>query len=210
MAEEETEDDLPAVRMEYRETHRYPVHNEAVLSLIGQNLSLHCRVLDLSLGGCRLRAKNQFKTRPKVPVEVTFKIRGLPMLLRGIIQWTDGEDLFGIRFVDLSSRRKDALVDLLYEIAAFRASEAKRKDGTRAALCPTEDQAPEQPSAPPVSEQFAPRQQPAELRLAGQPTPIAGAREPRAQSPQEEESEEMRESGKPVRPADSDEKPLQD
>jgi hypothetical protein len=104
---------------------RHPVDEEAVLNVIGQinfigqSLNVHCSVIDLSFGGCRLRAKDPFWAKPELPVEVTFNIRGLPMLLSGTIRWTDGNGVFGIRFVDVSSRRKEALDDVLAEITTF-------------------------------------------------------------------------------------------
>jgi hypothetical protein len=100
---------------------RYPVRDDALLSLVGQDLSVQCSVLDLSLGGCRLRAKERFRAESQVPVEVTFTLRGLPLLLPGVIQWTDFAENFGIRFLDMRSRRKEALEEVLAEIAALHA-----------------------------------------------------------------------------------------
>jgi hypothetical protein len=131
--EEQDKAQVPeAVGEAARTSHRHPVQNDALLTVIGETDEIgqsliiqHCSVLDLSLGGCRLRAKEPFAAQAKLPVEVTFRIRGLPMLLRGTIQWTDGRDTFGIRFVDVSSRRKAALNEVLSEMEAMHASEER-------------------------------------------------------------------------------------
>jgi hypothetical protein len=118
----------PALGNEDRNFPRHLIHDDAVLSLIGQSHSVPCRVLDLSLGGCRLRAKELLRTRQRVSVEVTFKIRGFPMLLCGVIQWTDGVDLMGIRFVDLNSRSKEALAEVVREIEEEHAAKGVSED----------------------------------------------------------------------------------
>jgi hypothetical protein len=84
-------------------------------------------VLDLSAGGCRLRAKQPFRAEAQLHVEVTFKIRGLPLLLPGVIQWTDCAENFGIRFSDMRARRKEGLVEVLTEVAALHAKRLARE-----------------------------------------------------------------------------------
>ena len=117
---------VPKTGAEDRASNRHPVRDDAVLSVIGQSnvigqtLTVDCSVLDLSVGGCRLRAKGRFIAKPQLVVEVTFTIRGLPMMLRGTIQWTKGEDTFGIRFLEMSSRRREDLNEVLAEIEGFR------------------------------------------------------------------------------------------
>jgi hypothetical protein len=129
----------------YRSSQRHPVRSGASLSVLGQDLSVQCNVLDLSLGGCRLRTMDRLEAEAQVRVEVTFKVRGLPLLLPGVIQWTDCADLFGVRFLEMSHRRKEMLVEVLAEIAALRsgkpakvASEeaSKRKTGIHALAQP--------------------------------------------------------------------------
>ncbi len=164
-----------AVGAEGRTSHRHPVHENALLSVIGMSLSVHCNVLDLSLGGCRLRARDRFRAEAQTQVEVTFTIRGLPMLLPGVIQWTDCEDQFGIRFLEMSSRRKDALAELLSEIAAFHAGELAGSAGRGAAQRKTEIHVVEQPSSHPAA-----AQPPANLGPFESLTPTADFRERRA------------------------------
>jgi len=188
---EENAEGKPALGIECRESPRLPVNDDAKLTLIGQDSSVPCTVLDLSQGGCRLRAKQRLKVRPRIPVEVTFKIRGLPMLLCGVIQWTDYADMFGIRFVDVSSRRKEMLAELIGEIEAIHAGELKRLGNT-----PSDRRADPRVMAPPAqpgSLEIVPRRQPAELQQTdirpdpqpAQPTQIADAGEDRVRSRQE-------------------------
>jgi hypothetical protein len=180
MEEDEKAQNLAAVGAEGRTAHRHPVHSGALLSVIGQDLSVHCNVLDLSLGGCRLRARGEFRVEAQVRVEVTFTIRGLPMLLPGIVQWTNCAGHFGIRFLDMSARRKDALVEVLSEIAAFHAGELARADSGGATRRKIGIHVVEQPSTQPAPAQFGSTQRPDELRDSDQPAGMADGRERRA------------------------------
>lgn len=127
MEENERAQILEAEKTRYRTSQRHPVHSSALLSVLGQDLNVQCSVLDLSLGGCKLHATDPFKAEAQVRVEVTFTIRGLPLLLPGVIQWTDSADHFGVRFVDMSDRRKEMLVEVLGEVAVLQ---ARRPTGT--------------------------------------------------------------------------------
>jgi c-di-GMP-binding flagellar brake protein YcgR len=106
---------------------RYFVEEAAVLLLMDRGSTMECKVLDFSLGGCRLRTREAFFPGIGVCAEVTFNVRGIALRFRGVTQWTDGQCLVGIRFVDLSSRRKDALSEVLSEVAAEHAVEAEKQ-----------------------------------------------------------------------------------
>ena len=180
MEEDEKAQILAAVGAEGRTSHRHPVHSGAMLNVIGQDLSVHCNVLDLSLGGCRLRAKDQFRVEAQVRVEVTFTIRGLPMLLPGVVQWTDCAGNFGIRFTNMSSRRRDALAELLAEIAAFHAGELARAASGGTAQRKTEIHIVPRPSSQPAAAQSVPTRLPAELGDSDKPARMADGSERRA------------------------------
>jgi hypothetical protein len=180
MEEDEKAQILAAVGAEGRTSHRHPVHSGALLSVIGQDLSVHCNVLDLSLGGCRLRAKDQFRVEAQVRVEVTFTIRGLPMLLPGVVQWTDCAGHFGIRFLGMSARRKDALVEVLSEIVAFHAGELARAASGGAARRKTGIHVVAQPSSQPAAVQSGSTQRPSELGDSDRPARMGDVRERRA------------------------------
>lgn len=106
---------------------RYFVDEAAVLLLMDRGSTMQCKVLDFSLGGCRLRTMEPFFPGIGVSAEVTFKVRGIGLRFLGVTQWTDGQSLIGIRFVDLSSRRKEALSEVVSEVAAVYAEEAEKQ-----------------------------------------------------------------------------------
>jgi hypothetical protein len=96
-----------------RTSRRHPVHDDASLCVIGQDLIVPCSV--------------QFRAEAQLHVEVTFRIRGIPMLLPGVIQWTDCAENFGIRFSDMRARRKEGLVEVLTEIATLQEERLARE-----------------------------------------------------------------------------------
>jgi hypothetical protein len=105
----------------------YYVDQDAELLLMDRGSTMHCKVLDFSLGGCRLRTWETFFAGIGVCAEVAFKIRGIDFRFRGVTQWADGQYLLGVRFVDLSERRKEALSEVLSEVAAEYAVEAEKQ-----------------------------------------------------------------------------------
>lgn len=127
---------------------RYFVEEAAVLLLMDRGSTMECKVLDFSLGGCRLRTREPFFPGIGVCAEVTFNVHGIALRFRGVTQWTDGQCLVGIRFVDLSSRRKDALSEVLSEVAAEHAVEGEKQLAEAAAVTgPAREEA-----APPAEE----------------------------------------------------------
>jgi c-di-GMP-binding flagellar brake protein YcgR len=106
---------------------RYFVEKAAVLLLMDRGSTMQCKVLDFSLGGCRLRTREPFFPGIGVCAEVTFEVHGIALRFRGVTQWTDGACLVGVRFVDLSSRRKEALSEVLSEVAAAYAEEGEKQ-----------------------------------------------------------------------------------
>lgn len=103
------------------------VDEAAQILLMDRGSTMQCNVVDFSLGGCRLRTWEPFIAGPRVCVEVTFKVRGIDLRFRGMTQWTDGRHLVGIRFVDLSSRRREDLAEVLSEVEAVNAARAEKE-----------------------------------------------------------------------------------
>lgn len=95
---------------------RYDVEEEAHLLLVKHGSTVPCRMVDLSLGGCRVRTKERFSAGIMVRVEVCFMVRGLAFRFSGVTQWTQGQHLVGIRFVDVAARRRNELAEALAEI----------------------------------------------------------------------------------------------
>jgi len=87
-------------------------------------VSFPCRIVDLSLGGCRIETRERFLAGRLMRVEVSFRARGLALQFNGITQWTDGHCLLGVRFVDVPHRRMDELAEVLGEVKEVNAAKA--------------------------------------------------------------------------------------
>jgi c-di-GMP-binding flagellar brake protein YcgR len=125
--------ELATERQNRRATPRCRVDEDARLLLVKHGSTLSCRVVDISLNGCRIRTQERFTAGILVRVEVTFKVRGFAFRFSGVTQWTDGRHLLGIRFVDVPARRREELVEALCEVEAENAAKAAQKLDTQAA-----------------------------------------------------------------------------
>jgi len=123
----EKEQALAAGRQERRTAPRFGVDQEAHLLLVKSDSSFLCSVADLSLNGCRIRTWERFRAGSMVRVEVTFKVRGFPFRFSGMTQWTDGQHLVGIRFMDVPARRRGELAEALSEVKAEKIAKAERQ-----------------------------------------------------------------------------------
>jgi c-di-GMP-binding flagellar brake protein YcgR len=112
---------------------RHGVDEEASLLLVNHGSTVSCRIVDLSLGGCCLRTKEQFKAGSMVRVEATFRVRGLAFRFSGMTSWTDSRHLVGIHFVDVPLRRREELVEALFEVAAENAAKAAQQAAAKRA-----------------------------------------------------------------------------
>jgi hypothetical protein len=108
-----------------RRHQRYAVEEAASLLLIRHGSAIPCRLLDLSLGGCRLHSSKPFLAGPMVRVEVIFKVLGEPLRIAGVTQWTKSNEFLGIRFLDMSERKRAKLLQLIEEISEPRSSGAQ-------------------------------------------------------------------------------------
>ena len=104
------------VRSERREGRRHPVDARAVLHLVSLGSKMHGRVLDLSLGGCCIRTDERFPLGIFRRVETEFNLQGLPFRLAGVTQSIHDRHLVGIRFLDVSERKRAQLTRLIDEI----------------------------------------------------------------------------------------------
>lgn len=77
---------------------------------------LRGRIVDLSLGGCRIRTEERFHVGIYTRIEAEFYLRGLPFRLGGVIQAIYDLNSFGVRFIDLSERKRQQLADLIAEM----------------------------------------------------------------------------------------------
>ena len=128
MGVEEKPDGLSTHVAERRIQPRYAVDDRATLLLLNQGLSVVAQIVELSLGGCRLRVPREHRLRPLARVEVAFKVNGIAFRLSGLTQWSDGRQLVGIRFGEMTPRRRDELAELLGEIEAEVAAKAAQAE----------------------------------------------------------------------------------
>jgi c-di-GMP-binding flagellar brake protein YcgR len=134
MESAEKAEELATGQQNRRAAPRQAVDEDARLLLVEPGCTLSCRLVDISLGGCRLRTKERFTAGAMVPVEVAFKVRGLAFRFSGITRWTDGRHLVGIRFAGVSARRREDLVEALSEVEAENAAKAAQQAAEKLAL----------------------------------------------------------------------------
>jgi hypothetical protein len=117
-----------ARRIERRKSIRHSVDEACVLVPLRYGSTLACQMLNLSLDGCMIRTREEFKAGIQIRVEVSFKVNGIAFRFNGVTQWTDGKNLAGIAFVDVIPRRREALADVLEEVDAARAAKAGKEE----------------------------------------------------------------------------------
>jgi len=105
---------------ERRSQPRYAVDEAATLHFIDVRAQISGRILDLSMNGCRIRTNERFPVGIYRRVETEFKLDGLPFRLGGVIQSVHDKFTVGIRFLDMSPRKRDQLVFLMDEIEAMQ------------------------------------------------------------------------------------------
>ncbi len=103
-----------------RESPREKVDTSAVITLVKIASRLRGRILDLSLGGCRIRADERFPVGIYTRVEIEFRLEGLPFRLGGVVQAIHDRHTVGIRFLDMSSRKREQLEQLIGDIREMK------------------------------------------------------------------------------------------
>lgn len=104
-------------RRERRQVQRHGVDSTAAVLLLDVHANVRGRILDVSLGGCRIRFEERFPVGIYRRVEVEFLLDGLPFRLPGVVQSLHDRFTVGIRFVDLSERKREQLLFVIEEIA---------------------------------------------------------------------------------------------
>lgn len=99
-----------------RRVPRFDVKEPATLTLVSHGSRSQCRILDLGLGGCRLHSDEKIALGASTRVEVSFKVNGIVLRFPGVVQWNDANHLVGVRFAQMSSRRRDELAEILAEV----------------------------------------------------------------------------------------------
>jgi c-di-GMP-binding flagellar brake protein YcgR len=106
----------PAPIPERRKYARYAVEQSAVIYLVKVGSKLPGQVLNLSLGGCRVRTKERFPVGIYTRVEIEFRMQGQLVRLGGVIQAIYGRHEVGVRFLDVSLRKLNQLAELIEEM----------------------------------------------------------------------------------------------
>ena len=117
--------DAPKNPRERRTSPRARVDTSAVIYLVKIASKLTGQIIDLSLGGCRIRTDERFALGIYTRVETEFRVQGLPVRLGGVIQAIHERNQVGIRFLDVSPRKRLQLVELIEELGAAGAQEEK-------------------------------------------------------------------------------------
>jgi c-di-GMP-binding flagellar brake protein YcgR len=99
-----------------RAAHRCGVDTSAVIDLIKVGSKIAGQIVDLSVGGCRIKTTEKFPVGIYTRIETEFKLHGLPFRLGGVIQAIHDRNTVGIRFLDMSPRKKDQVAELVSEM----------------------------------------------------------------------------------------------
>lgn len=95
---------------------RHSVNSSAAIFLVDVRCQIHGRILDVSLSGCRIRSEEKFPVGIYRRVEVEFSVDGLPFRLPGVVQSLHDRFTIGIRYLDLSDRKRQQLLALMQEL----------------------------------------------------------------------------------------------
>jgi PilZ domain-containing protein len=109
-----------------RKEPRHAVDGTATLHLLDPAIRLRGRILDLSLNGCQFRTDDCFPMGIYRRVEIEFHLDGLPFRIAGVTQSIHRPHKVGVRFLDLSERKRVQLVDLIAEIKELKKRGAVR------------------------------------------------------------------------------------
>jgi c-di-GMP-binding flagellar brake protein YcgR len=119
-----------AEQLDRRAQARHAVDTTAAVLLIRCGSIIRGHILDLSLGGCHIRSDEKFPVGIYTRVEAEFHLEGLPFLLGGVIQGIHDPHNVGIRFLDVSERKRDQLQQLIEEIEEMRKQSPAAQDGS--------------------------------------------------------------------------------
>lgn len=146
-AEQGVEPQKPAGRpvgRERREQSRQMVDTRATLYFIDVRAEISGRILDVSMSGCRIRSDERFPVGIYRRVETEFTLDCMPFCLAGVVQALHDNHTVGIRFLNVSARKREQLELLMQEIKDMKESGAPRlADQSIAANTPAVLQIPE-------------------------------------------------------------------
>lgn len=101
---------------------RLEINSIATIFLVKVGSRLKGSIVDLSEGGCRIRCDERFPVGIYTRVETEFRFESIPFLLGGVVQAIHNQREVGIRFLDMSDRKRQQLTDLVEEIRSMQNS----------------------------------------------------------------------------------------
>lgn len=116
--QQEPSEPSSAFHEERRSHPRLPVEGEATLCLLDTGDTASCRMVDISLEGCRLCCETEFVGQPGMKVEVAFRLPTAAFRFAGVLVWSAKNSVFGIQFQRMKSDRRRELAALLEEMRA--------------------------------------------------------------------------------------------
>jgi len=123
---------------------RYGVDASAIVYLVKTGSRIQGHLLDVSLSGCRIQTRERITVGIYRQVEVEFNLEGLPFRLGCVFQSIHDRQTVGIRFIDMSSRKREGLEQLIRDIEEKRARTKPDAPAQGPSSCP-----PESESCPP-------------------------------------------------------------
>jgi PilZ domain len=140
----------PGQPAERRKEPRHNVDGRAALCLLDPAVRLRGRILDLSWNGCQFRTDDCYSIEIYRRVEIEFHLDGLPFLIAGVTQSIHKPHKVGVRFLNVSERKRRQLDELIGEIDALSVQSHIQQSTDAQGLKPLEFG----PSPPPVHSPF--------------------------------------------------------
>jgi hypothetical protein len=112
-------------KQDRREHQRHTVDSHARILILSLHTKITGMVLDVSMSGCRIRAHDRIPVGIYRRVEVEFMLDGMPLLLPGVTQTLHDPYSVGIRFVEMTERKRGLLQAVIDELERRHAGEAE-------------------------------------------------------------------------------------
>ena len=116
----------PNQKPDRRSQPRFAVDARVTVYLLKAAAALRGQILELSLGGCRIRTVQPLSVGIYCRVELEFTLEGIPFRLAGVTQSIHDRHTVGFRFLDMSERKRAQLTELIEEICAADAEKNTR------------------------------------------------------------------------------------
>lgn len=110
----------PCGRRERRQQSRHAVDSRATIYFVDVRAQISGRIIDVSMSGCRIRSDERFPVGIYRRVETEFTLDCMPFRLAGVVQSIHDKFTVGIRFLDLSARKREQLGELIEEMDGGR------------------------------------------------------------------------------------------